>query len=53
MPAERGVSGLSAWERWIAHAGYLSEGMLYLLIGAFGLLGTIDASRLTFRTSQT
>jgi hypothetical protein len=41
----RDVSDLSAWERWIAHAGYLSEGLLYLLIGAFGLLGTIDASR--------
>lgn len=39
------VTDLSAWERWIAHAGYLSEGSLYLLIGAFGLLGTIDASR--------
>lgn len=43
MPAES--TGLSAWERWIAHAGYLSEGMLYLLLGAFGLLATIDASR--------
>lgn len=38
------VTDLSAWERWIAHAGYLSEGVLYLLIGAFGLLATIDAS---------
>lgn len=36
---------LSAWERWIAHAGYLSEGLLYLLIGTFGLLATIDVSR--------
>jgi len=43
MPAES--TDLSAWERWIAHAGYLSEGMLYLLLGAFGLLGTVDASR--------
>jgi hypothetical protein len=39
------VTDLSAWERWIAHAGYLSEGLLYLLIGTFGLLATIDASR--------
>lgn len=41
----RDITDLSAWERWIAHAGYLSEGLLYLLIGAFGLLATIDASR--------
>jgi Domain of Unknown Function (DUF1206) len=41
----RDVTDLSAWERWIAHAGYLSEGLLYLLIGAFGLLGAIDVSR--------
>lgn len=41
----RDVTDLSAWERWVAHAGYLSEGALYLLIGAFGLLATIDASR--------
>ena len=45
MVDPRDVTDLSAWERWVAHAGYLSEGLLYLLIGAFGLLGTIDASR--------
>lgn len=39
------VANLSAWERWIAHAGYVSEGLLYLLIGTFGLLATVDASR--------
>lgn len=36
---------LSAWERWVAHAGYVSEGALYLLIGTFGLLATVNASR--------
>jgi len=36
---------LSAWERWIAHAGFVSEGLLYLLIGTFGLLATLDTSR--------
>lgn len=41
----RDVTDLSPWERWIAHAGYVSEGLLYLLIGTFGLLATIDASR--------
>ena len=39
------VTDLSAWERWVAHAGYVSEGLLYLLIGTFGLIATIDASR--------
>lgn len=39
------VTDLSAWERWTAHAGYLSEGLLYLLLGAFGLLAAIDASQ--------
>lgn len=36
---------LRAWERWIAHAGYVSEGLLYLLIGTFGLLATLNTSR--------
>lgn len=36
---------LSGWERWVAHAGYVSEGLLYLLIGTFALLATIDVSR--------
>lgn len=45
MADPRDVIDLSPWERWIAHAGYLSEGLLYLLIGTFGLLAAIDASR--------
>lgn len=45
MVDPRDVTDLSAWERWVAHAGYVSEGLLYLLIGTFGLLATIDASR--------
>ncbi len=45
MVDPRDVTDLRAWERWIAHAGYLSEGMLYLLLGGFGLTATIDASR--------
>lgn len=36
---------LNAWERWIAHAGYVSEGFLYLLIGTFALLPILDARR--------
>lgn len=41
----RDVAGLKTWERWVAHAGYVAEGMLYLLIGTFALLATIDTSR--------
>jgi hypothetical protein len=41
----RDVADLSAWERWMAHAGYLSEGVLYLLIGTFALLASMDASQ--------
>ena len=37
-------ANLSAWMRWIAHAGYVSEGSLYLLIGTFGVLATVHAS---------
>ena len=41
----REVPDLRAWERWIAHAGYVGEGLLYLLIGSFALLATIDATQ--------
>ena len=39
------AADLGPWERGIAHAGYVSEGLLYLLIGTFGLLATLDTSR--------
>jgi hypothetical protein len=41
----RDVADLKAWERWIAHAGYIAEGLLYLLIGTFALLATLDTTR--------
>jgi len=41
----RDAADLHAWERWSAHAGYVSEGVLYLLIGTFALLSALDASR--------
>jgi hypothetical protein len=31
----------SAWERWTAHSGYISEGVLYLLIGLFALIAAL------------
>lgn len=33
------------WERWAAHAGYVAEGLLYLLIGTFAVFATMDTSR--------
>jgi hypothetical protein len=41
----RDGASLRAWERWVAHAGYVAEGLLYLLIGTFALLATMDTSR--------
>lgn len=41
----RHVAELKSWERWVAHAGYVAEGVLYLLIGTFALLATIDTSQ--------
>lgn len=40
-----GTANFSAWERWIAHAGYVGEGVLYLLIGTFALLATMGGAR--------
>lgn len=45
VAVDAGDSNLKAWERWVAHSGYVAEGLLYLLIGTFALLATIDASR--------
>lgn len=44
-PHARSPSDLRTWERWIAHAGYIAEGLLYLLLGTFALLATLDATR--------
>jgi len=45
IESTRRNADLGAWERWIAHAGYVSEGLLYLLIGVFALLATLDYGR--------
>jgi len=39
------TANLSAWERCIAHAGYVAEGVLYLLIGTSALLATMHGAR--------
>jgi hypothetical protein len=41
----RAPGPLAPWERWVAHAGYIAEGLLYLLIGAFALLAAVDERR--------
>lgn len=42
--AEGRPDSLQPWERWIAHFGYLAEGVIYLLIGTFGLLAAVELS---------
>jgi len=43
--AEDQRDSLQPWERWIAHVGYLAEGLIYLLIGTFGLLAAVELSQ--------
>jgi len=37
----RGDAALTRWERWIGHAGYAAEGVLYLPVGFFALLAAL------------
>jgi uncharacterized integral membrane protein len=32
----------SPWERFVAHSGYIAEGVIYLLIGAFALVAALE-----------
>jgi Domain of Unknown Function (DUF1206) len=36
---------LKRWERWTGHAGYIAEGIVYLLMGAFALLADLHRQR--------
>jgi hypothetical protein len=38
-------SQLASWERWIGHAGYVAEGVVYLLIGGFALFAAVKPQR--------
>ena len=33
------------WWRWVGHAGYIAEGVIYLLIGGFALLAAVEPSQ--------
>lgn len=37
-----GAAALTAWQRWLAHSGYIAEGLLYLVIGFFALLAAME-----------
>ena len=36
---------LQPWERWVGHLGYIAEGVVYLVIGTFALLASLDRHR--------
>jgi hypothetical protein len=36
---------LKDWKRWVGHVGYVSEGFVYLLIGAFALVAELERHR--------
>jgi len=37
--------GLSSWLRWVGHCGYVSEGVVYVLIGTFALVAALEPSQ--------
>ncbi len=43
LPSRSGreTVSLTRWERWVGHAGYVAEGVLYLLVGFFALLAAL------------
>lgn len=38
-------TGLAPWLRWVAHSGYVAEGLIYVLIGAFALIAAFEPSQ--------
>jgi Domain of Unknown Function (DUF1206) len=39
------AGSLKRWELWTGHTGYVAEGIVYLLLGAFALLADIERRR--------
>ena len=39
------AGSLKRWELWTGHAGYIAEGVVYLLMGAFALLADLEHRR--------
>lgn len=39
-----GRTNLAPWLRWVGHSGYVAEGVVYVLIGAFALVAALEPS---------
>jgi hypothetical protein len=37
--------GLAPWLRWVGHGGYVAEGVVYVLVGAFALVAALEPSQ--------
>ena len=38
-------TALAPWLRWVGHSGYVAEGVIYVLIGAFALMAAFEPSQ--------
>jgi Domain of Unknown Function (DUF1206) len=38
-------TALAPWLRWVGHSGYVAEGVVYVLIGAFALMAALEPSQ--------
>jgi Domain of Unknown Function (DUF1206) len=38
-------TALAPWLRWVGHSGYVAEGMVYVLVGAFALMAALEPSQ--------
>jgi hypothetical protein len=38
-------SAVTPWLRWVGHSGYVAEGVIYALIGAFALVAALEPSQ--------
>jgi hypothetical protein len=38
-------TALAPWLRWVGHSGYVAEGVVYVLIGAFALMASLEPSQ--------
>jgi hypothetical protein len=46
LSARQGApTALAPWLRWVGHGGYVAEGLVYVLIGAFALMAALEPSQ--------
>ena len=46
MSARRNApTAVPPWLRWVGHSGYVAEGVVYVLIGAFALVAAFEPSQ--------